>query len=81
MSNIYFCWGAAGNYDMIDISNYTITATSCDRERELYQEHLPMVNLSSVNTITWKMLLKGNIVDSDVTLAEYLSTNHPEFLL
>ena len=69
-------------YDLIDISNMTIsknskpikTNPSIDRK---------MIPIKEVDKATWNSILQGIVVDDprNISFEDYLSTDYPELLL
>jgi hypothetical protein len=67
------------NYDKIDCSKLTITANSKSYPDNNFEE--ATVPLSGVDAYPWSAILLGEVLDTGLTLKEFLKANYPEALL
>jgi hypothetical protein len=65
-------------YDKIDLIKLTITANSKSYLRDLSEATIP---LSEVDAYPWSAILLGEVLDTGLTLKEFLKASYPEALL
>jgi hypothetical protein len=65
-------------YDKIDLGRLTITANSQSHLRDFSEATMP---LSEVGAHPWSAILLGEVLDTSLTLKEFLKANYPEALL
>ena len=65
-------------YDKIDCSKLTITADSKSYLSDFSEATIP---LSEVDAYPWSAILLGEVMDTGLTLKEFLEANYPETLL
>ena len=79
-------WDKNQYYDLIDFSKELISKRSC-RDVESLKEELTISRNFMVpitNTILdnyWERFLEGNVLGTNLTTKEYITTNYPEFTL
>ena len=66
-------------YDKIDCSKLTITANSISLDLGNFEE--VVVPLSEVGAHPWSAILLGEVLDTGLTLKEFLKIYYPELLL
>jgi hypothetical protein len=66
------------NYDKIDLDRLVITANSKSYLSDFSEATVP---LSEVDAYPWTAILLGEVIDTDLTLKEFLKIYYPEVLL
>ena len=66
------------SYDKIDLDRLTITANSQSYLSDFSEATVP---LSEVDAYPWTAILLGEVIDTDLTLKEFLKIYYPEVLL
>ena len=81
MNIVKVLWGD-DCYEAINFTNMTITSAGSESLLDLAEKSKTTMPLAhAINAVYWQAILNGVVLDTELTLRQYIAIHYPELLL